>query len=490
MPTILGANSVRDTGFNVANSYFIGADAKTSVTNTTPTNDKIFTISFWIKIHEFPTSSGDRPIFGYFSDSNNQAYMYLRNDGTLGIFENESGNTKLDFRTTQVLRDSSAFYNIIMAIDTTQSTASNRLKLYINGSQVTTFNAENYPDQNYSSQWNENSLVFHVGGTATNDGNHIKGTFCEFAFIDGQQLDQTSFGEFDEDTPTVFKPISLSTLTFGNNGFLLEFKGTGTSANSSGIGADTSGNDRHHSVTNIAATDQRTDTCTNNFCTFTATDPSASNFTLSEGNLKVSKSGAGAFGLYGTNIMLSKGKWYFEVKFTADAGSDRTRAGVAAYESVTGTSTIQGDFSGVEFTCTTSGRFNIVTSGSNNEIDGFNSYSTGDIIQFALDMDNQRLYIGINGNFFNYSSSNTGGDPASGSGFVTNSTTVLAAPVTPYAGHSVGVSGTSTLEFNFGNPTFSISSGNSDSEGFGNFEFSVPSGYFAICTKNLAEYGG
>ena len=105
-------------------------------------------------------------------------------------------------------------------------------------------------------------------------------------------------------------------------------------------------------------------------------------------------------------------------------------------------------------------------------------------------MDNQRLYVGRNGDFFNYSSSATGGDPSSGSGFVTNSTTVLAAPVTPYAGHSVGVSGTSTLEFNFGNPTFSISSGNSDSEGFGNFEFSVPSGYFSICTRNLAEYGG
>ena len=85
-PLILGTNSIKDTGFDVANSYFIGADAKTSVTNTTPTNTKIFTISFWIKIHEFPTSSGDRPIFGYFSDSNNQAYMYLRNDGTLGIF--------------------------------------------------------------------------------------------------------------------------------------------------------------------------------------------------------------------------------------------------------------------------------------------------------------------------------------------------------------------------------------------------------------------
>ena len=147
MPTILGANSVRDTAFGVDNSYFIGADAKTSVTNTTPTNDKIFTISFWIKIHEFPTSGGDRPIFGHYSDSNNQAYMYLRNDGTLGIFENESGNTKLDFRTKQKLRDPSAFFNIIMAIDTSQSTASNRFKLYINGSQVTNWNAENSPNE-------------------------------------------------------------------------------------------------------------------------------------------------------------------------------------------------------------------------------------------------------------------------------------------------------------------------------------------------------
>ena len=107
-PLILGTNSIKDTGFDVANSYFIGADAKTSVTNTTPTNTKIFTISFWIKMHEFPTSSGDRPIFGYFSDSNNQAYMYLRNDGTLGIFENESGNTKIDIRTSQVLRASTS----------------------------------------------------------------------------------------------------------------------------------------------------------------------------------------------------------------------------------------------------------------------------------------------------------------------------------------------------------------------------------------------
>ena len=105
-------------------------------------------------------------------------------------------------------------------------------------------------------------------------------------------------------------------------------------------------------------------------------------------------------------------------------------------------------------------------------------------------MDNTKLYVGRNADWFNYSSSATGGDPTSGSGWVTNNATALAAPVTIYAGHSVGVSGSSELEFNFGaTNTFSVSSGNSDGNGYGNFEFSVPSGYYAINSKNLAEYG-
>ena len=469
MPTILGANSVRDTGFNVDNSYFIGADAKTSVTNTTPTNDKIFTISFWIKIHEFPTSGGDRPIFGYFSDSNNQAYMYLRNDGTLGIFENESGSTKLDFRTSQVLRDPSAFYNIIMAIDTSQGTASNRLKLYINGSQVTSFNAENYPDQNYSSQWNENSLVFHVGGTATNDGNHIKGTFCEFAFIDGQQLDQTSFGEFDEDTPTAFKPISLSTLTFGNNGFFLEFKETGTSANSSGIGADTSGNDRHHSVTNIAATDQRIDTCTNNFCTWSSITPRSSDITLSEGNLDITMGGTSR-GIFGT-IAVTTGKWYYEAKWVS---GNFFEAGIVATATMNDNDDVWSGKTGA-FVYKEDG--NIRVNGSTSA--SVNSLSTGDIVGVAIDMDNNFVYFSKNGTFQN------SGNPASGSSG-TGGFSISANPEYIPAGAPTQA----VLSGNFGSPSFSISSGNSDSEGFGNFEFSVPSGYFALNTKNLSEYGG
>ena len=485
MPTILGANSVRDTGYNVDNSLRFDAASSAKITRTISSSGstKIFTTSFWMKLSAYGTS--DAMPFGVDPDGsfgNNFVTMEINSDRKMRLDAYISGAYVFRLRTKRVFRDESGFYHIVFAVDTSQSTEANRVRLYVNGVEETDFESTSYPSLNTDININNSGNIINFGGRT---GTFFPGYLCEVAYIDGTQLAASDFGEFDSDSPTHWKPKEFKDdVTFGTNGSYLEFK------DSSALGDDTSGNDNDFSLTNLAAIDQCVDTCTNIFCTFTSTDPSASNFTLSEGNCRVDKSGSGAFGLYGTNIMLSKGKWYFEVKFTADAGSDRTRAGVAAFESVTGTSTIQGSFSGVEFTCTTSGRFNIVTSGSNNEIDGFNSYSTGDIIQFALDMDNQRLYIGINGNFFNYSSSNTGGNPASGSGFVTNSTTVLAAPVTPYAGHSVGVSGTSTLEFNFGNPTFSISSGNSDSEGFGNFEFSVPSGYFAICSKNLAEYGG
>ena len=218
--------------------------------------------------------------------------------------------------------------------------------------------------------------------------------------------------------------------------------------------------------------------------------PSASNFTLSEGNLVASKSGAATVGLFGSSIMLTNGKWYYESKITDLAGGERSRMGVAAYESVTGTSTLGASYSGFEFTGQTDGRFSLNVAGSQTEIDGFNTYAQDDIIMWAIDMDNSKLYIGKNGDWFNYSSANTGGDPTSGNGWVTNNTTILAAPLTVgYVGHGSGTSDSTEVKINFGNPPYAISSGNADGNGFGNFEYAVPSGYYSICTKNLSEYG-
>ena len=481
---ILPGNSA-SSGYEVSNSlrFDNGSSDYLSRTPSSTSNRKTWTWSAWVKRANI---SANHVMIGARIDANDNTFLRFNSDNTI-YFKLKIGGTSKESYTNQLFRDSSAWYHVVLAVDTTQATESNRFKLYINGEQVTSFSSSAYPAQDADTPINSSSSEHRIGDDET--PNIFDGYMAEVVLVDGQQLDATSFGEFDSDT-NIWKPINVSGLTFGTNGFYLEFKQTGTSQNSSGLGADTSGNDNHFAVNNLTSIDQSTDTCTNNAVTFTDTHPTASNFTISQGGLKIDKSGAGTFGLYGSSIMLSSGKWYWEAKMTGDAGSDRTRVGLAAYESVTGTSSIQGSYSGFEFTSTTSGRFSITVDGTTTEIDGFNSYSTGDIIMFALDMDNTKLYVGKNGDWFNYSSSSTGGDPTSGSGWVTNNATALAAPVTIYAGHAVGVSGSSELEFNFGaTNTFTVSSGNSDGNGYGNFEYSVPSGYYAINTKNLAEYG-
>jgi hypothetical protein len=144
-----------------------------------------------------------------------------------------------------------------------------------------------------------------------------------------QQLDPTSFGEFDEDSG-IWKPISVSGLTFGTNGFYLDFE------DSAALGDDVSGNGNDFTVNNLTAIDQTTDTPTNNFNTWLPTDPRASNFTLSEGNLDVYRTGAFTGGIYAQTIMPSSGKWYAECKIYEQPSSDRGRVGIANFESIPG----------------------------------------------------------------------------------------------------------------------------------------------------------
>jgi len=491
MPLILPGNvgsATAATGFNVSNSlrFDDGSTDYLSISGSTPGNRKKFTYSFWFKRSHLGT---DQALLSYESDSNNRGQIQINTSDQFRYFERSGGSTTTDLVTNRLFRDVSAWYHIIIAVDTTQGTNTNRVKIYVNGVQETSFSTSTYPSQNYDTNAN-GTYDKNIGRRNVNGDYKLDGYLAEVVFVDGTQQANTDLGEFDEDSG-IWKPIDVSGLTFGTNGFYQEYKQSGTSQNSSGLGADTSGNDNHFAVTNLTAIDQSTDTCTNNAVTFMSNHPSAANFTLSEGNLQINKSGTGQVGLYGSSIMLSKGKWYWEVKYTAVSGSDRTRTGVAAYESITGTSTIQNDYSGFEFSSNADGRFSIVEAGSTTEIDDFADFEVDDIVSYALDMDNTKLYVGINGVFFNYDTANTGGDPTSGNGFVTNSAVALAAPVTIYAGNSRPATGTAMeLQFNFGaTNTFAISSGNQDGNGYGNFEYAVPSGYYAINTKNLSEYG-
>ena len=226
-------------------------------------------------------------------------------------------------------------------------------------------------------------------------------------------------------------------------------------------------------------------------------DPRASNLTLSEGNLDITRTGAFTGGTYAQTIMPSSGKWYAECKIYEQPSSDRGRVGIANFESIPGdmTTTPQSSspssVNAVEISFGQGDNLMFTINGSDTENNSFYSaFSNADILRFALDLDNGKFYFGVNANWWNYSSSQTGGDPTSGSGYVSNSSDLFnGSPICFYQGHSSGASVTTGIKWNFGSPPYAISSGNADADGHGNFEYAVPSGYFALNTKNLAEYG-
>ena len=477
MPLILGTNSIKDTGFNVSNSLRFNDDDTaymTSPTRGTATSQKKGTFSFWMKLSEI----GQVRMLGTYENGNNEFQVKLTNDSQLEIYQIAGGSNNLSKKTNRVFRDPSAWMHIVIAIDCTLTAGSEDVvKLYVNGTRETSFatNTNNMP-LNHSFHGFYQGLTQRIGADAGSTSHTYDGYFAEFVYIDGQQLDADSFGEFDSDSPNIWKPIDVSGLTFGNNGYYLQFKQSGTSQNSSGLGADTSGNDNHFAVTNLAATDQSTDTCTNNFCTLNPL--SFTEGTLSEGNLEIDQNGsAGRF--CASTFQVTQGKWYYEAKILNYGSDPRPSLGVGRNEETYTGNAHQGASSivyGLENAA--------VFKGNTSVFDHNSSPSSGDIYGVAFDLDNLKIYFHKNGTYFN------SGDPANGTG---NVTTLVSgtdySPITGALNTSSNSARNNDWQFNFGSPPYSVSSGNSDAEGFGNFSHSVPSGFFSLCSKNLAEYG-
>jgi hypothetical protein len=293
---------------------------------------------------------------------------------------------------------------------------------------------------------------------------------------------------------------------FDADGFTLD--GTNAASNASGgtyiymafadtreaaFWKDVSGNNNNWTPNNLDYRDSVPDSPTNNFAVMSSIHPSSSNFTISDGNLSIAKSGTGIFGLYSQSLMPTTGKWYFEACITGRGSSDRTRVGVANYNSVTGTSTIQDSYSGVEISTAATDKIFIVENGSTTENDTFyTALSDNDVVRFAVDMDNGRLYIGVNSNWWDYNTAETGGDPTSGSGYVTNSTTIFdGSPMTAYSGFSAGTTTSTGQTFNFGqDSTFSGAKpigAYADDNGKGLFQYAPPTGFLSLCSDNLPE---
>jgi hypothetical protein len=480
MPLILGTNSIKDTGYDVANSLRFDDGSSDSLQRTPSSsgNRRTWTFSTWFKRGNIGSSQW---ILDAYGGSGDEFHIYISSGNAIGIYTIGGGfGSNLSISTNNLVRDVSAWYNLVVRCDTTQSTASDRLRIYLNGVEASYGTYNNFT-LNGEGQVNEASTVHYLG--RRNAGDSFDGYFAETVLVDGLSLDPTSFGEFDSDSPTIWKPIDVSGLTFGTNGFYLDFE------NASSLGADVSGNSNNFTVNNLTSVDQSTDTCTNNYAIFNGL--LNTNGTLSEGNLQAQSPASGGNGGIST-FGASKGKWYAEFKQVAESTANE---GALAVIDTTflHNSTLTSAY--LEYTAGTYGLRDGLSSGvgfytdsggsvaSNSSFHG--NWTTNDTIGIALDIDNNRVYFSKNGQWTDGSGN---WDESNPTGYLTIQSThgegtYMFAVGDSSSGNNV------TWAANFGSPPYSISSGNSDANGYGNFEYAVPSGYYALNTKNLAEFG-
>ena len=483
MTFLIGAANSATGGYEIDNSLRFN-DGDNPFLARTPSSSgsrTIATVSFWTKRSEL----GDE---GYMLEASSSTSPFnmtrvrfsdndeLIVDNTL----NGGASNGFMFQSTRRFRDPSAWYHIFFSIDVTQANATDGWLLYVNGVQQT--KALTNWTQNANLEISQDNVQMNVGRRHDNSSDNFDGYLAEYHYIDGTRKLYTDFGEFNDNG--VWIPKEYDGGSYGTNGFYLQFKQTGTSANASGIGADTSGNDNHFAVTNLAATDVTVDTPTNNFATMNpvhkSSHGSAALPTFSEGNTKIAMISDSSTS---STIAPSKGKWYVEYKQgenTADNGGypivglSATLGGTAG--DVIGFRTPSGtDYRGQLGTTSVSNAF-----GSVREAD--------DIFGFYINLDDDILIVHKDGSNYMGSGASSG---LNWSGGLTTTNTQTGF-YHFYVQNNFDGSPAYTDEVNFGNAPFAISSGNADANGFGNFEFSPTlSGvdYFAMCTKNLARYG-
>ena len=482
-----GANSAADTGYNVANSCRFDDSASHYLTKDQSSGGsaRTFTWSGWAKLAD---TNNSKYLFSDGTASNTSVFININSDDVIDCRAYTSGTKNWDIKSSMAFRDPSAWYHFVVRVDTTQGAANDRVRVYVNGSEIA-YGTQTMPDQNYDTPVNSSSGTHRISmdrDTPSAGASHC-GYISEVHFVDGASLAPASFAETDEDSG-IWKPKNCKAdLTYGTNGYFLEFKASAVgSGSASTIGADTSGNTNHFDSVGLAVTDQCTDTPTNNFCTLNPLANALTNpITLAEGNLKATGD-SDSWEQVSSTLGSQNGKWYWEAKLSElegdDAGEDYAHIGILNDFAVS-SGALESYFghagSGIAYG---KGQDATIYHTGGSDTSYGTTQTDDDIISVALDLTNNFIYFAKNGTWMDYSSAT--GDPTSGAtgtgGFAITASKLYLPGVACY---------NSTWEMNFGNPPYAISSGNADADGYGNFEYAVPSGYYALCTKNLAEYG-
>ena len=471
LPTIPSGNvaSALPTGFNVDNSCrFNDDDTQTMhVTPSSSGDNKTWTLSMWFKRGNL--GSNQYLATAAYGNGGRYTEIWFNTSDELviygGAYNVSSTSVNLNMETKRVFRDVSAWYSLIIAFDLTDSTESNRVKVYINGTlephanftQSGSSSSATIPAQDSTTFFNTTTQALTMFANGTSGATSFDGYMAEVVLIDGTQYAATSFGEFDEDSPTIFKPIDVSGLTFGTNGFYLDFE------DSSNLGNNAASGSADLTEVDLAAADQATDTPTNNFCTLNPLAAANNQPTFSEGNCQA-VSGGGWYGNLGT-FAVSAGKWYWEVKNTSTGGNFH---GVIADYVNFDDATVYNEVGATSYSKDDGGE---VHYGADSTTADYGSTDQNDILGIALNMDDKQISFYDNGSAI---VSNFALDDASNLDFVI-----------PFA-----FEWNATVQYNFGGcSAFALSSAAQDENGYGNFEYAPPSGYYALCTKNLAEYG-
>jgi len=418
--------------FNDNDSAYLSRTPSSSATNR-----KKWTFSAWVKRNNISFSTSTY----LFSTANNGIGL---GNGDY-IFVTRNGVDSVE--TSAKLRDTASWYHIVIAVDTTLGSASDRVKIYINGELQST-NGGNPFSQNYDTEINH-TTKHAVGRSEIHSGRYADVYMAEIHEIDGQQLDPTYFGETDEDYGH-WKPIKY-TGSYGTNGFYLDFDGTYYN--------DKSGNGNNFTANNLSSYDVVPDSPTNNFATF---NPLDTNATLAEGNLWAKD--LGTYTDVPATIGMTSGKWYAEF-YNKD--SQTSLCGITGlgnngmnHSEVDSLRTVYED----------NGYIYREGTGVSNTNTG-TTHGTGDIIGVTLDVDGGTIAFYKNGT-------------------LVNSTTNSVYSSNEWKFY-VGVADNADWIANFGQDSSfagnKTAQGNTDGNGIGDFYYTPPSGYLALCTANLPD---
>ena len=452
-------------------------------------NRQICTFSCWVKRGDLNTTNCLASAYSANNDNDNIS-MNLRQLSS-GNCEFRVAGYFYNFRVTNKLfRDVSAWYHIVVAFDTTQSSADDRIKIYINGAQETSFSTSGNVTQNMNIAFNDTS-VHRIAAQSNALSNHMDGYMAEVNFIDGLQLDPSSFGETDATTGQ-WNPKKY-TGSYGTNGYYLDFSDNSSITN---MCLDKSGNGNNFSPDNCNTEDSMLDTPTNNFAVAQMMGtPFSSGASFSEGNLKlVTGSSASARNLNRSAfapMLVNSGKWYAE--FMPKSSDQNIFIGVGPYQvelspTVNNTRYAYVRVSDGKAVYRTAGSETIATYGS--------AIGQNNVLGVYLDMDagTPVVYFSKNGQWADGSGNFDESSPTSGitlgDSFFTTDTGGNDGFASFIFSSSSGGSSV-TIHANFGqDSTFAgqiSSGGNVDASGIGNFKYAVPTGAKALCSANLPD---